>query len=117
MDENNQYGNTMTKPLPYGCIKRQEKISKINIGHLFLVDIKFHKMNEKTLLFNELYTLLFEKNKLLNPYKRSVLQLLSAISRDKEKDIINTFKHNEKTYSTMKEKNSSLYMQSIYIFW
>ena len=22
MDENNHYGNTMTKPLPYGCIKK-----------------------------------------------------------------------------------------------
>ena len=24
MDENNQYGHAMTKPLPYGCIKRNE---------------------------------------------------------------------------------------------
>ena len=24
MDENNQYGQAMMKPLPYGCIKRQE---------------------------------------------------------------------------------------------
>ena len=24
MDENNQYGMTMTKPLPYGCIKRKK---------------------------------------------------------------------------------------------
>ena len=24
MDENNQYGQAMTKPLPYGCIKKQE---------------------------------------------------------------------------------------------
>ena len=27
MDENNQYGNAMTKPLPYGCIKKQKKNS------------------------------------------------------------------------------------------
>ena len=26
MDENNQYGQAMTKPLLYGCIKRQEKV-------------------------------------------------------------------------------------------
>ena len=26
MDENNQYGMAMTKPLPYGCIKRKEKV-------------------------------------------------------------------------------------------
>ena len=25
MDENNQYGKSMTKALPYGCIKRQER--------------------------------------------------------------------------------------------
>ena len=26
MDENNQYGQAMRKPLPYGCIKKQENI-------------------------------------------------------------------------------------------
>ena len=49
MDKNNQYGQAMTKPLPYGCMKRQEhppsfvKFNKIldrishkdKIGHLF----------------------------------------------------------------------------------
>ena len=25
MDEDNQYGNAMTKPLPYGCIKKMTK--------------------------------------------------------------------------------------------
>ena len=25
MDEKNQYGNAMTKPLPYGCIKKKQK--------------------------------------------------------------------------------------------
>ena len=56
MDENNQYGNAMTKPLLYGCIKRQQKIPSLReinailnshshaykIGHLFIADIKFH---------------------------------------------------------------------------
>ena len=27
MDENNQYGFAMTKPLPYGCIKKKRKCS------------------------------------------------------------------------------------------
>ena len=31
------------------------------IGHLFLVDIKFHNENSKTMLFNEIYTPIFEK--------------------------------------------------------
>ena len=60
MDENNQYGQAMTKALLYGCIKKQDhlpsllQLNKIlyNIshndktGHLFVVDIKFY---EKTL--------------------------------------------------------------------
>ena len=53
MDENNQCRQAMTKPLPYGCIKKQEdspillEFNKIRdkiscndkIGHLFIVDI------------------------------------------------------------------------------
>ena len=73
MNENNQYGNAVTKPLPYGCIKKMKKIptfyevNKIlsnlshedKIGHLFIVDIKFHDKNPKTILFNEIYTPIF----------------------------------------------------------
>ena len=54
MDEKNQYGQAMTKTLPYGCIKRQEKVPSLiefnkildrishghKIGHLFIVYIK-----------------------------------------------------------------------------
>ena len=55
MDENNQYGMAMTKPLRYGCIKKRDhpptlaefnkilnEISHEDLtGHLFIVDIKF----------------------------------------------------------------------------
>ena len=68
IDENNKYGNAMTKPLPYSCIKKASKIPSLlefnkildrisdtgNIGHLFIVGIKFHNKNEKRMLFNEL---------------------------------------------------------------
>lgn len=61
MIKNSQYGNATTKPLPYTCIKKQEKIPtlvefnlilnrilhKEKIGHLFVVDIKFHKISKK----------------------------------------------------------------------
>ena len=30
MDENNQYGHAMTKPLPYGCIKKQKEVPTLN---------------------------------------------------------------------------------------
>ena len=76
MDKKNQYDMAMTKPLPFGCIKKKEnpptlvEFSRIldtlsrdnNIGHSFIVDIKFHNVNSKTLLFNELYPPIFEKD-------------------------------------------------------
>ena len=97
MVENNQYGQAMTKALPYGCIKRQEnppvefnkilhKIShKDNIGHLFIVNIKFHDENPKTLVFNEIYPPIFEKNTKIEPFERSTLQLMSIYQRNKKK--------------------------------
>ena len=33
------------------------------IGHLFIVDIKFHNIKEKTLLLNEIYPPILEKKK------------------------------------------------------
>ena len=77
MDKNNQYGQALTKPLAYGCIKKQEHppsllefseiLDKIShddkIGHLFIANIKFHDKNPKTMLFNESYPPIFEKNK------------------------------------------------------
>ena len=77
MDENNQYEQAMTKPLPYGCIRKQKEVPTLNqlnrmldavdhnhaIGHLFTVDIKFNEINEKTLLFYEIYPPVFEKKK------------------------------------------------------
>ena len=55
----------MTQPLPYRCIKKALRIPTLSefnailnglshtdkIGHLFIVDIKFHNKNEKTMLF------------------------------------------------------------------
>ena len=75
MGENNQYGMAMTKPLPYGCIKKRDQVPTLaefnkildeishedSIGHLFIVDIKFKDINPKTSLFNELYLQIFEK--------------------------------------------------------
>ena len=81
MDENNQYGQAMTKPLPYGCIKKEVKVSTMTefnqildrishddeIGHLFTVDIKFNNINEKRLLFNEIYPPIFKKKQKNRP--------------------------------------------------
>ena len=102
MDENSQYGQAMAKPLPYGCIKKQnhplillefnkilDKISHDDkIEHLFIVDIKFHNKNPKALVFNEIYPSIFETNKKMEPFERSTLQLMSIRVRDEEKDKI-----------------------------
>ena len=77
MDENNQYGQAMTKPLPTGCIEEGKNIpgchkfnlfieqisAEDNIAHLFIVDIKFdlNQSCEKDLLFNEFCSPIFEK--------------------------------------------------------
>ena len=131
MDKNNQYGQTMNKALPYGCIKRQEhcppslvefykilyKISNDdNIGHLFIADIKFHDRNPKTSLFNEFYPPIFEKkNKKMEPSERSTFQLMSIMKRNEDKDKINSFRYTSKIHSTSKNKISFLYMPKTFI--
>ena len=91
MDENNQYSFAMTKPLPYGCIKKKKRVPSLEelteivksvtledkLGHLFVAHIEFSDINKKTLLFNEIYRPIFEKNKQIDPYERSCSQIMS----------------------------------------
>ena len=134
MDENhliidyNQYSQAMTKPVPYGCIKKKETPSLLefnrtldsvshedNIGHLFVVDIRFHNRNPKTMLFNKIYAPFFEKNKTVQAHERSTIQLMSVLSRNDEKDIINNFKCTAKSHSTLdKKKFIPHYVEHIY---
>ena len=118
MDENSQYGNVMTKPLPTGSIKKMKKISSLKeldlvrqgileedkIGHLFEIDIEFDKKNadEKQLFFNEIYIPIFEK-KVLSANGTSVFQLLDAM-RLNNKRTINSYKTTAKTHATMDKK-------------
>ena len=69
-----------------------------SIGHLFALDIKFHEINEKTLLFNEIYPLIFKKNKKIDTYERSTLQLMSIAVRNEEENKLNSFPCNSKTH-------------------
>ena len=77
MDESNQYWQAMTKPLPSGCIKKQEhplsllEFSKImdkishedKIRYILIVDITCHDKNPKTLVFNDIYPPILKKLK------------------------------------------------------
>ena len=88
MDENSQYGQVMTKPILYGCMKKQEHLTSLlevneilekvshedETGHLFLVDIKFHNKAPTTLLFNEVYPPVFKKTKRWSRLKRPLFR-------------------------------------------
>ena len=51
----------------------------------------------------------------MDPYERSTLQLLSIAVRDKEKDQLNSFPYNSKTYCTLKEKKFiPLYVEDLH---
>ena len=121
MDENNQYGFAMTKPLPYGCIKKRNSVPSLQelaeilenvtlkdtLGHLFIVDIKFSDINPKTLLFNEIYPPIFEKNKKIDPYEQSCTQIMSRAQVKKRRnkpDQLFLLSFNSKTHSTLKAK-------------
>ena len=99
LDENNQYGYSMTKPLPTGCIKENKNFSwvdinkliesvdlKDDIGHLFVVDLFFNakNANEKQLLYQEVFPPVIEKQKILEAYERSTYQLLELFDKTKE---------------------------------
>ena len=118
MDENNQYGNAMTKPLPIDCIKKKSHVPSYRevqillglshtdkLGHLFIIDIEFNFecATAKELLFNEVYTLIFEKKKDLLASERSVFQLLHTMGLNKE-GLLNNYKCTAITHSTMEKK-------------
>ena len=96
LNENNQYGHGMTKPLPTGCIKDNDDISwetfnilleivnfDDKIGHLYIVDIEFDFKNatEREFAYNEIYSPIIEKQKIIDPCERSVFQLLEQFVR------------------------------------
>ena len=95
LDENNQYGHGMTKPLPTGCLKNNDDLSfqRLNIllesidleqdknGHLYVVDIEFDYKNatKQQLIYNEIYPPIIEKQKVIDPCERSTYQLLEQL--------------------------------------
>ena len=100
LDENNQYGYSVKKTLPTGCIKENKNFSWVDfnisiesvdltdkIGHLFVVDIFFNAKNakEKQLLYNEIFPPVIEKQNILEAYEHSAYQLLGLFDKTKEK--------------------------------
>ena len=131
MDENNQYGQSITKPLPYGCIKKQEhppsltEFNRIQIKYLMMktlgaflqLILKVNDMNPKTLLFNEIYPPIFEKNKKMEPQERSPFQPMSIMVRNEDKDKINSFPYTSRTHSTLKDERFIPFCAGDLHFW
>ena len=82
------------------------------LGHLFVVDIVFDKINEKTLLFNELYPPIFEKNKKIEPFERSCAQIM-CLAQINEKGELWSLQQNSKTHATLKKKSLCHYTRKI----
>ena len=117
MDENNQDGNAMTKPVPIGCIKKEAYTPNIRelllllsrichkdgMGHLCVVDLEFNvqKATEKQIFFAE--------QKVVPARNRSAFQMFDAI-RLRQNDVLNNYKCTAKAHSTMDKKilNSAL---------
>ena len=127
LDENNQYGHVMTKPLPTGCIKNEADLSwrtfnllleseslEDKIGHLYIVDIKFDYENatKEQIVYNEIYPPIVEKQKTIDPCEKSVYQLLDNY-RESERGPL-SYKVTAKAHSTMlPKKYIPLYLEDL----
>ena len=128
MDENNQYGFAMTKPMPTGCIKENNSPSWLTfnllletvtledkIGHLFIVDIKFDSENadERKYLYNEIFPRIIEKKTKIDVNDRSLFQLLELFTQT-EKGKPKSYRVTEKSHSTLFPKKCiPLYIEDL----
>ena len=121
LDENNQYGHAMTKPLPTGCIKNNSDISwetfnllleSVNlndkIGHLYIVDLKFDHKNAtaKQITYNEIYPPIIEKQKTMDANEKSIYQLLDNLREGQNGAL--SYRVTAKAHSTMLPKKCIL---------
>ena len=89
-----------------------------NLGHLFGADIEFDaaRADAKTLIYNELCTPIFEKDRVLDPSKRSVFQLFENLNKGSEDNIL-TYKCTKKPHATMVEKKFiPLYLEHLAVW-
>ena len=116
MAENNQYGfcNDQASALRLHEKKKVLPTLDDKLGHLFVVDIVFDMVNEKTLLFKELYPPIFEKNKKIEPYEQSCAQIM-CIQQVNDKGKMLSLKQTTKTHATLKKKiYVPLYAKDLY---
>ena len=116
-DENNQYGNGMTKSLLTGCMKDNHDISsesfnflieKVSfedtINHLFVVNIKFVIKNatKREFPYNEIYPPIIKKQRIIGLCERSVYQLLEQYHEGEKGPTV--YKSTSKAHATIPKK-------------
>ena len=127
LDENNQYGHAMTKPLPTGYIKNNSDISwrtfnlllesfslEDKTGHLYIVDIEldYENASKKQIVYNEIYPPIVEKQKTIDPCEKSTYQLLDNYREGKNGPL--SYKTTAKAHSTMLPKKFiPLYLEDL----
>ena len=120
LDENNQYGFAMTKPMATGCIKDDYDLSwkTFNfllesvtlddpIGHLYVVDIElnFDRLTPKQKVYNEICPPIIEKKKVIDIYERSTHKLLEHY------ELIN---NKVKSYTPTKKAHATLFQKKCF---
>ena len=102
LDENNQYGFAMTKPLPIGVFKKEEHLDmdilnnsvkhfdpKAKVDEIFIGDIEFtayYDAHKK--MYNEVYPCIFEPKTKVSIDRKSVYQLLSNMRMGKKENVL-----------------------------
>ena len=119
LDENNQYGLAMTKPMAVGSIKEKtpdwvecnvlfEKVTLDDkIRHLFIVDIEFdyENVDAKQIIYNEIYLPVTDKQTKLDANERLIFQLYDLYSETTEKE--------PKSYKKLKNHTQLKYPKKI----
>ena len=117
LDDNNQYGIAMMKPVPIGIFKKKPSVSmdilnksiesfdlNTKIGESFLVAIEFEAYDDpRKKMYNEEFPCIFEPKSKVPVDRRSVYQLLSTRKTGKREKILK-YKATEKTHATHRPK-------------
>ena len=127
LDENNQYGHAMTKPLPTGTIKDNSDLSfktmnllletvslEDKIGHLFVVDIEFDYKNAtlQQIYYNDIYPPIIEKQTTIDPKERGIYQLLDNFREGSDGAL--SYRSTAKAHSTLfPKKNIPIYLEDL----
>ena len=88
------------------------------IEHLIIVDIEFNvgKTNATTVTYNEIYTTIFQKQKIIDPTERSVFQLSAPLRTDSENQSLSFKSSKKKLCDHARKKITASYLEYLNFF-